>query len=127
MATDKPNENPKEVKKVKRSLELDEALSDYIGLAQDKRNAMVQTGEGVLFAAVQKVFRTSKIKSPDAQIKIDRNPETGAITLSWEEEAKAEDAADTESEPEFEEAAAEAERPAPANGAAKRKLPTTKS
>ena len=128
-----PTEKPKEdrVQKVKRTIDLDEALSEYIALAQEKRNRLVseatviaQNGEATLRSAVEKVFKKSEIEIPTAQVQIVKNPETGLASIVWEElAAKAEDG---ESESESEEPADEPEAeksPVGVNGIVKRKLP----
>jgi hypothetical protein len=128
-----PTEKAKEdrVQKVRRSIDLDETLSDYIALAQEKRNEYVtratkiaQDGEAALRSAVEKVFKKSEVEIPTAQVQLVKNPETGLTSLTWEEATpKDDDESAFEGEP-SESEEEPVEKAAGVNGAAKRpKLP----
>ena len=101
-----PSEKAKEdrVKKVQRTINLDEMASGFVALAQEKRNklvgdaqAMAQTGEQTLRYAVETVFRSTETELPKTPVQIVKNQETGMpAALTWEEIVAKDDVQDGE-------------------------------
>jgi len=127
-----PTEKAKEdrVKKVQRTIGLDEMASGFVALAQEKRNklvgdaqAMAQNGEQTLRYAVETVFRSTETELPKTPVQIVKNQETGMpAALTWDEIVAKDDGQDGE---EGEEAEEPEEAPVAAStlNGNKRKLP----